>query len=444
MASTVADVKARGFAGTKKRPPGGGRRWLAIAFLAPAFVLLGAIVIYPTIDTIIQSFQNTDRTFVGIDNYKELVDNDRIVTAIKNNAIWVATAPAIITGLGLMFALLTERVKYATAIKVILFMPMAISFLSTGVIWRVMYEDSPDRGFINAGIKSVTDTVGGAGAYPTATIVPNAPVAKEGDRVIANGDFSLGQAAPLPLVGMTEEQLPEDAVQAAEPQVGESELGAVVWRDFKPGGGEAGVVEEGELGLPGATVQILDSNGDIVATQTTESDGSAVFTDLDGSGPFRVAVGPETFSEGFTGISWLGPSLVIPAIIGAFSWMWAGFAVVVIAAGLSALPRDVLEAARVDGATEWQTFRHVTLPLLAPVLGVVFVTMIINVLKIFDIVLVTAPGAVQDDANVIALEMYRTAFTGRNYGLGSAIAVLLFILVIPMMVLNIRRFRREL
>jgi alpha-glucoside transport system permease protein len=124
--------------------------------------------------------------------------------------------------------------------------------------------------------------------------------------------------------------------------------------------------------------------------------------------------------------------------------MWAGFAVVIIAAGLAALPRDVLEAARVDGATEWQTFRHVTLPLLAPVLGVVFVTLVINVLKIFDIVFVTAPGDTQDEANVIALEMYKNAFQGNNIGLGAAVAVVLFILVVPIMVLNLRRFRREL
>ena len=99
---------------------------------------MGAIVVYPTIDTFIQSFQNTDRQFVGFDNFAELAETERMITAIKNNAIWVATAPAIITGLGLMFAILTERVRYATAIKVIVFMPMAISFLSTGVIWRIM------------------------------------------------------------------------------------------------------------------------------------------------------------------------------------------------------------------------------------------------------------------------------------------------------------------
>jgi alpha-glucoside transport system permease protein len=82
--------------------------------------------------------------------------------------------------------------------------------------------------------------------------------------------------------------------------------------------------------------------------------------------------------------------------------------------------------------------------MLAPVLSVVFVTMLINVLKVFDIVLSVAPGSVQDDANVIALAMWRTSFSGINdFGLGSAIAVFLFLLVIPILAFNVRRFRRE-
>ena len=85
---------------------------------------------------------------------------------------------------------------------------------------------------------------------------------------------------------------------------------------------------------------------------------------------------------------------------------------VVIAAGLASMPRDVLEAARTDGATELQVFRRVTVPLLAPVLSVVFVTMIINVLKVFDIVIALAPESTQPNATVIALAMWRTAFSG--------------------------------
>ena len=77
-------------------------------------------------------------------------------------------------------------------------------------------------------------------------------------------------------------------------------------------------------------------------------------------------------------------------------------------------------------------------------LSVVFITMLINVLKVFDIVLSLAPGSTQSNANVIALAMWRTSFGGVNdFGLGSAIAVFLFLLVIPVLALNIRRFKRE-
>jgi ABC-type sugar transport system permease subunit len=104
----------------------------------------------------------------------------------------------------------------------------------------------------------------------------------------------------------------------------------------------------------------------------------------------------------------------------------------------------VLEAARTDGGSEWQVFRRVTVPLLAPVLSVVFITMIINVLKIFDLVISLAPESTQADANVIALAMWRTSFGGQNdFGTGSAIAVILFLLVIPVLALNIRRFKRD-
>jgi alpha-glucoside transport system permease protein len=447
VTTSAAEVatEARGAkAVSEGKRPGGGRHWLALAFLAPALVVVGAIVVYPTIDTFIQSFQNTERQFVGLDNFQRLAETERMITAIKNNAIWVATAPAIITGLGLMFAILTERVRYSTAIKVIVFMPMAISFLSTGVIWRLMYEQEPERGFVNAVIGGVSDAFGGPGLYPTARPSSEDDVSQEGGGAIAAREgVSPGETAVIGLTAIAPADTPGDAIQAVEPEVGSGELGVVVWRDFKPGGGEPGVVEQEELGLPDVAVQIRDASGEVVDTEETEADGSVVFTDLEGEGPFTPVVAASNFATGFRGVDWLGPSLVTPAIIGAFSWMWAGFAVVVIGAGLSALPRDVLEAARVDGANEWQTFRHVTLPLLAPVLGVVFITLAINVLKIFDIVLVLPPGASQDEANVIALEMWKTSFTDFEFGTGSAIAVILFVLVVPVMVLNIRRFRRE-
>ena len=153
-------------------------------------------------------------------------------------------------------------------------------------------------------------------------------------------------------------------------------------------------------------------------TATTRPDGTFAFANVP-PGTLSGRDRPETFAKPFGGVSWLGPKLITPAILIAYIWIWAGFAMVVIAAGLAAMPRDVLEAARTDGATEWQVFRRVTVPLLAPVLSVVFITMIINVLKVFDIVISLAPESAQANANVIALAMWRTAFGGMNdFGTG--------------------------
>ena len=176
--------------------------------------------------------------------------------------------------------------------------------------------------------------------------------------------------------------------------------------------------------------------------EKTETNGTYAFDDVS-AGQYRVAIGKSTFAKPFGGVSWLGSTLITLSVIIAYIWVWAGFAMVVIAAGLAAIPRDVLEAARTDGAGEWQVFRRVTVPLLNPVLIVVFITMIINVLKVFDIVLSVAPESSQGDANVIALAMWRYAFNTGDFGVGSAIAVFLFILVIPVLALNVRRFKRE-
>ncbi len=191
------------------------------------------------------------------------------------------------------------------------------------------------------------------------------------------------------------------------------------------------------------TVELKGSSGKVLQTTSTDLNGTFDFATVP-AGTYNAGIGAATFAHPFGGYSWLGPKLITPSLLIAYIWIWAGFSMVVLAAGLSAMPRDVLEAARTDGATEWQVFRRVTVPLLAPVLSVVFITMIINVLKVFDIVIALAPDSVQSNANVIALAMWRTAFSGNNdFGGGSAIAVFLFLLVIPVLLLNIRRFRRE-
>ena len=232
-------------------------------------------------------------------------------------------------------------------------------------------------------------------------------------------------------------------MQAVDPKPQPGHIVGIVWRDFKPGGGVPGKVEKGELGLPGVTVQLRNSKNEVVKTAASGNNGVYDFGVVT-PGTYKAGISAGTFAKPWGGFAWLGTKLITPALIIAYMWIWAGFAMVVIAAGLSSMPRDVLEAARTDGATEWQVFRRVTVPLLAPVLSVVFITMIINVLKVFDLVITLAPGSSQNAASVIALAMWRTSFGGINdFGTGSAIAVFLFVLVVPVLLLNVKRFRRE-
>ncbi len=423
-----------------------GRYLTGALFLAPAIFMLGVWMVYPAVYTIIRSFfgpQGFLGTWVGIANYKTLFTTSNLVTAIKNNAIWVAVVPAFVTAIGLVFAVLTERVRWAVAFKTAVFLPMAISAFATGVTWRIMYQQDPQLGAVNALGKTLKDIVSPAGVLSSALPSTPAMQATSGGALVLHKPLQPGGVALLGLTAIPPDQVPHSAAQAVTPAAKSGEIVGTVWRDFKPGGGKPGVVEKGELGLPGVSIDLRSSSGKTVQSTSSAADGSFTFTKVP-AGTYSAAVSAKTFAKPFGGFAWLGPNLIVPSLLIAYIWIWAGFAMVVIGAGLAAMPRDVLEAARTDGATEWQTFRRVTVPLLAPVLSVVFVTMIINVLKVFDIVYALAPESEYAKANVIALAMYFTAFQGSgNFGVGSAIAVFLFLLVVPVLALNIRRFKRD-
>ena len=426
--------------------PGLLRRYgVTLVFLAPTLVLLTVWVVYPTLRTIHRSFYDrSGDDFIGVDNYRTLFTDDTLVTAIKNNFLWLLIVPFFVTAIGLVFAVLLERIRFSVAFKVVVFMPMAISLFAAGVIWRLMYEKDPSRGTVNAAVAVVADAVSPSGvlsgAQPSTDELEGGPARG----IVLQTPLEAGSVARLGLTAIREADVPSGAVQAVVPEALAGGITGVVWRDFKPGGGTPGELEPGELGLPGVIVELRSQGGEPTLETTTEPDGTFAFEDV-APGSHRAAIGADTFTEPYAGVSWLSARLITPAIMMAYIWVWAGFSMVVIAAGLAAIPRDLLEAARTDGASEWQVFRRVTVPLLAPVLSVVFVTMLIYVLKVFDIVIAIAPGSVEDDANVVALAMWRTSFGGVNdFGLGAAIAVFLFLLVVPILALNIRRFRREL
>ncbi|MFG2788870.1 carbohydrate ABC transporter permease [Streptomyces sp. NPDC048419] len=421
----------------------GTRLWVAVLFLLPALVLLGALVVYPIVYSIWRSLYDAGGSgFVGLKNYGDIFTNDATLTAVRNTAIWVAVAPALVTALGLIFAVLTERVRWGTAFKLIVFMPMAISMLAAGIIFRLVYEQDPNLGAANAVAKAVHDTFVSSSVYPGAR--PNATASdlkpSGGGSFTTTGTVHAGTPALLPLVGIAPNKVPGNPENAKA--ASGSGVTGTVWLDFKlGGGGTKGRIDPGEKALKGVKVEAV-KGGRTVASATTGADGTFSLPDkADGA---QLKLPASNFSAPYNGIDWLGPTLVTPAIIGSYVWMWAGFAMVLIAAGLAGVDRNLLEAARVDGANEWQVFRKITVPLLAPVLAVVLITLMINVMKIFDLVYIIAPQPSQPDANVLALQLFLSSFGGGgNEGVGSAIGVLLLLLVLPVMFVNIRRLRKE-
>ncbi|MFJ5634265.1 carbohydrate ABC transporter permease [Streptomyces goshikiensis] len=420
------------------------RRLVAAAFLLPALVLLGALVVQPIGYSVYRSlFDRSGGTFVGGDNYLEILRDDSIRTALRNTALWVVLAPTTATALGLIFAVLTERVRWGTAFKLLVFMPMAISMLAAGIIFRLVYDHDPHRGVANAVWVGVHDTFAESSAFPKARPGRDSPLVPAGGGAFVTRDpVRAGVPVLLPLVGVAAEALPEGTRPAKPAGAEPGRVTGTAWQDFtRGGGGRTNTVDPAESAYAGMRIEAV-KDGRVVDTATARADGTFTLSAKADGALLRLPA--SNFREAYSGVEWLGPALVTPAIIGAYVWMWAGFAMVLIGAGLAAVPRELLEAARVDGAGEWQVFRRITVPLLAPVLAVVLVTLVINVMKIFDLVFVIAPGAVQDDANVLAFQLYRTSFgTNADPGLGSAIAVLLLALVAPVMFYNIRRMRRE-
>jgi alpha-glucoside transport system permease protein len=123
------------------------------------------------------------------------------------------------------------------------------------------------------------------------------------------------------------------------------------------------------------------------------------------------------------------------------AWMWTGFCMVILSAALKGINPELLEAARVDGATERQVFRRITLPLMAPTIAVVTTTMVITALKAFDVVYVMTSG--HFDTQVVAFQLIQELYNFGNPGRASAIGIVLLLAIIPVMAFNVRRFRAQ-
>ncbi len=290
-------------------------RWTPWFYLLPAILIIAIFIIYPMIDTVRLSFTNrfgrqpasveciAGQPCWGIfENYRYALTNPEMLTALRNNALWLLLMVPVTVAIGLIIAVLADRVRYESLAKSIIFMPMAISFIGAGIIWQFMYH-------------------------------------------------------------------------------------------IETGG-------ENQIGLLNAIITTL------------------------GQKP----------------VAWLSnPAVNNFALMVVGTWLWAGFCMTILSAALKGLPSEVLEAARVDGANEWQTFFRVMLPMIWPTVLVVTTTMTINILKIFDIVFVMTGG--NFGTEVIANRMFKLIVT--DVGKSTAIAVLLVVLTIPIMIYNVRRFQEE-
>jgi alpha-glucoside transport system permease protein len=280
-------------------------------------LFLLVFLVYPTIWTIALSF-NTGKglqfsKWIGFRNYVDLFTHDRLFIdlshfppsgAVFNNVLWVILNTSLCVGLGLLIAVLSDRVRYESIVKALIFLPMAIAATAVAVIWLFVYSPNPQIGVLNA-------------------------------------------------------------------------LLTIIIKGFQP-------------------------------------------------------------------ISWTGRTDTVNyAVIIANVWAQTGFAMVVLSAALKGIPAEVLEAARVDGANEFGIFRRITLPMLSLPISVVTVTLIVWVIKVFDIIYIMTTGGPAGASRVIAYTMYVETFQGGNAGYGSAVAVVMLILIVPVMLLNIRRFRTE-
>nr|BBJ54539.1 hypothetical protein SAVMC3_71680 [Streptomyces avermitilis] len=194
--------------------------------------------------TVGRSFFDASGTrFVGGDNYAEMFRDPATLKAIRNTTIWVVVAPTLLTGLGLVLAVLVEKIRWATAFKLLLFMPMAVSFLAAGIIFRLAYDEDPDKGVLNAAVVGVHDAFAGTSSYPTARARDGQGLTRAGDGSYGTADgVSPGRTVSLGLVGVRPDDLPKDArpaYTAAGRTSAPDELRGVVYLDFTPGG-EAG------------------------------------------------------------------------------------------------------------------------------------------------------------------------------------------------------------
>lgn len=408
----------------------GWEHWL---YLAPTIGILGFILVYPTLVTAVvslfENFYSSDPTFVGLQNYAQAVTSEQGIIAIRNTALWIVLMTSATVGIGLILAVLLDRVKYESIAKSIIFMPMAVSFTAASIIWQFVYAYNPPSipqiGVLNAALSSVRDFVS----------QPFVSGALNGLWVIF-GILTLG----LLLVALT---------RRAWTAVRE-------WSDESRVSGVMITLVLGLLALAVSYVidQVSVSElvyyvgrglwiiGLILLFYVALQDrliGPALLGSLVLFGLVEFLLSLQNFevTPWYTTRNWVRNNIVI---IFEGIWVWTGFAMVVLSAAYKGIPPQMKEAARIDGASEWQVFWHITIPFMKSTIAVVTTAILVFVMKIFDFVWVTTGG--NYGTHVLASLMVEK--TGNfQRGLAAVFAMLIMIMVIPIIVANVKQFREQ-
>ncbi|MHA3979868.1 carbohydrate ABC transporter permease [Halovulum sp. GXIMD14794] len=357
------------------------RPWL---FLGPAILVLGLYLAYPVVATFWLSLTDRDQgnAFVGLANYQQMLAEPKFVEAIRNNMLWLIVVPALSTAFGLLAAQLTDRIKWGNVAKSIIFMPMAISFVGASVIWKLIYDTRPEG----------ADQIG----ILNAIWVGFEP-----------GIWSFLFLRLLPAV-----LLLGFAAMVA--------WGA--WLFAKPLMGRSG---RGSFWMVPLQFAVVAAALWLVWLAVTNTLG--VFT---AELPYGQ---PQTW---LTIEPWNNFLLMVVLI-----WIQTGFAMVILSAALRGIPEETVEAAIVDGANPFQIFFKIKVPQIMTTIVVVWTTITLVVLKVFDIVLAMTNG--QWGTQVLANYMYDKMFRSFDWGVGSASAIVIMLLVTPILVWNVRNVRRE-
>ena len=358
------------------------RPWL---FLLPAMIALGLYLVYPVFATLWYSMTDRDagNAFVGFDNYRQMFAQPKFWEAMNNNILWLIIVPAASTAFGLLAAQLTDRIKWGNFAKSLIFMPMAISFVGASVIFKLIYDTRPvdtnQIGVLNAVWLQFN---GGVGSFLILRLIPAALVA---------------------------------CFVAALAYVGYNIARKRLAPSHKQGSVFASIASAGLVSLCLVAV-IIGLKGFF-----------GLFTfDF----PYGV---PQTW---LTTPTWNSILLMVVLI-----WIQTGFAMVILSAALRGVPEETIEAAIVDGANVFQVFFKIKMPQIAGTIVVVWTTITLTVLRVFDIVFAMTNG--QWETQVLANYMYAQLFVANDWGVGSAAAIIIMLLVSPILVWNVWNVRKE-